>query len=152
MVTRVKRRIALALLAALSIWPLVHYGLARCYHIDHWRFSGFAMYTRPTDQPTLKFLGQLGDRPLTPDALRAALGPDARRVDAYVTRRKLWGELAEPSALGRLILDRMPQLSELTIVIDTATLAPGDDRLSTYTDRYLCARPATPGERVCAKE
>lgn len=150
--TTTKRRLALVVLALLLLWPPVHYALSRAYHLDHWRFSGFAMYTRPTDQPLLEFADTLADRPLDPARLRSALGHDVTRIDAFVARRKLWGELARPDALARLILSRLPELAELTITIDTVGLAPGDDFLSYRASRYRCARPESPGQAACARE
>jgi hypothetical protein len=138
--TRAKRRLFLGVLVLLVIWPLVHHLLARRYHINHWRFAGFAMYSRPADAPRLSFSGRLGDGPLTPDALRAALGEDTRRIDDYLTERRLWGDLARPDALARLLFRRMPELSEVTITVVTVRLAPGDDYLSYSTARYPFTR------------
>lgn len=151
MSTRVKRRLILGVLALLVVWPLVHYGLSRRYHINHWRFAGFAMYTRPADQPRLAFSGRVGDRPLTPDALRAALGDEVDQVDAFVARRRLWGELAKPEDLGALILERMPDLRDLVVVINTLALEPGADYLSHRAERYRCVRPSAPGDSVCTR-
>lgn len=150
--TATKRKISLCVLALLCAWPLVHYALSRSCHIDHWRFSGFAMYTRPTDRPVLEVVGEVNGQPLSQPALAAALGKDASRIDEYLDHRRLWGELAPPDGLARLILARIPQLAEVTLYIDTITLRPGDDSLSTFTDRYLCARPRSPDQAVCARE
>jgi hypothetical protein len=150
--TGTKRRIALVVLALLFLWPPVHYALSRTYHLDHWRFSGFAMYTRPSDQPLIEFADTLANRPLDPARLRAALGQDVSRIDVFLARRKLWGDLARPDALARLILSRLPELAELTITIDTVGLAPGDDFLSYRASRYRCARPESPTEPACARQ
>jgi hypothetical protein len=149
--TASKRRIFLGVLVLLVIWPLIHYGLARRYHINHWRFAGFAMYCRPAAVPKLGFAGMLGGRPLTPADLKAALGDDVDRVDAFIARRKLWGELERPDELGRLILERMPTLRDLRIVINTIALEPGDDYLSHRAERYRCALPGPGGGPVCVR-
>jgi hypothetical protein len=149
--TAVKRRIFLGVLVVLLIWPLIHYGLSRHYHINHWRFSGFAMYTRPAYLPKIGFAGQLGNRPLTPADLQAALGDDIDRIDAFVEARRLWGELETPEALGRLILARMPALHELKIVINTIGMEPGDDYMSHSAERYRCVRPGAGGGPACTR-
>ena len=148
MVTRTKERIFLGVLALLFLWPLAHYALARRYHIDHWRFSGFAMYARPSYTPKLEFAGLVGEQPLTPELLRTALGDQDARVDHFLARRRLWGDLEPPDALARLIFDRLPELSELTITIDTVGLEPGADYLSSSSRRYRCAPPRS-GHPVC---
>ena len=150
--TRVKQRVFLGALVLLLIWPLVHFALARRYHINHWRFAGFGMYTRPADLPRLSFAGRVGDRPLTPDLLRAALGDDSGQIDAFIARRKLWGELAGPEPVGRLILRRLPELGELTILVITIGLAPGDDYLSYSVDHYRCRRSRMAAGPACQRQ
>ena len=143
--TTTKRRLALVVLALLLLWPPIHYALSRAYHLDHWRFSGFAMYTRPTDQPLLEFADTLAHRPLDPARLRSALGHDVTRIDAFVARRKLWGELARPDALARLILSRLPELAELTITIDTVGLRPATTSSPTAPAVIAAPAPNRPG-------
>ena len=150
--TRIKRRIALGVLVLLVLWPLAHYALARHYHINHWRFAGFAMYTRPSDTPKLSFAGRLGDRPLTPADLRAALGEDTQRIDAFIEERRLWGTLASPEPLGRLILYRIPELSDLIILIITVGLEPGDDYLSYRVEHYRCQRMLMASGSACRRQ
>jgi hypothetical protein len=133
--TRAKQRLFFGVLVALIVWGFVHYGLVRRYGINHWRFAGFAMYTRPTPVPYLQFSGTLPDGPLTPARLRAALGEESTRVDDFIEARKLWGQLHPPDELARLIFRRLPELHELTITIFTVGLEPGDDYLSYTVDR-----------------
>jgi hypothetical protein len=146
---RVKRRVFLGLLLFFLVWPLVHYALSRAYRINHWRFAGFAMYTRPAYQPSLLFSGVQAGQPLSQSDLRTALGADKARIDELVAARKMWGDLVTPDAIGRLILERMPALSELTISIATVGLEPGDDHFSFTVDRFECARPHNAGAPVC---
>jgi len=141
MSTRAKQRIFVAVLALLVVWPLVHFGLSRRYHINHWRFTGFAMYTRPPYVVRLQFSGRLPDGPLSPARLRDALGADASRVDGFVSERKLWGTLATPQSLGRLIQARLPDLRDLVITVVTIGLEGGDDYLSYSIDRYPIRTP-----------
>jgi hypothetical protein len=138
--TRVKERIFVAVLAVLVVWPLAHYALVRSQHIDQWRFCGFAMYCRPAYIPKLQFGGTIGDQPLSQDRLRAALGSESARVDRFIARRKLWGDLARPDDLASLILERIPELQSVTITLLSTGLEPGADYLSTSSSRYLCTR------------
>jgi hypothetical protein len=139
-VTEAKRRVFVVLLGVLTVWPLVHYALSRRYHIDHWRFAGFAMYSRPAYQPSLQFAGVVDGQPLTQAALKAALGADAAEVDRFIARRRLWGDLLPPDALGRLVLDKVPGLGEVTITVVTAGMEPGEVSFSRFSRRYRCVR------------
>ena len=135
--TRLKKRLFLAMLTLLVLWPLVHYALSRLYRINHWRFAGFAMYARPAYVPYLTFTGTLPDGPLTPQRLRAALGKDgSARIDSFVARRRLWGDLARPDSVGRLVLARLPELRALEVIIITVGLEPGDSYLSYEPQHY----------------
>lgn len=148
----VKQRIFFGALIVLTIWPLAHYALVRAYGINHWRFAGFAMYTRPGSIPKLGFSGRLHDgSPLTPARLKAALGKDAARIDEFVQRRKLWGDLASPESVGKLLFERLPELDKLTIVINTVTLGPLADYASYTSDYYDCTRPGRRGSRSCTQ-
>jgi len=152
--TRTKKRLFVVALAILTLWPLVHYALARRYHLDHWRFSGFAMYARPPYAPQVQFAGAVIDgRALSQDELRRSLGPEAHRVDDFIAARKLWGELESPEAVGRVILERLPRLPELSITVITVGLEPDADYLSFRARTYHCTRPGTrpgaPGPPVC---
>jgi len=44
----VKRRLALALLAFVAAWPLVHRALVARFELDPWKHAGFAMYAAPS--------------------------------------------------------------------------------------------------------
>jgi hypothetical protein len=138
--TRVKQRIFFGALLCLVIWPLVHHGLSRRFHIDAWRFAGFAMYSRPANQVSLQFAGTVGDQPLSQSALRAALGDQASRVDQYQARRRLWGDLLPPDPVAALVFERLPELGSLTITVITTSMESGADRFTQLTRRYTCTR------------
>jgi hypothetical protein len=149
--TRTKKRIFLGVLCAFLFWPFIHYAVVRRWHLDPWRFGGFAMYTRPPSTVTVRFSGRIGDRPLTPDVLRAALGAESSRVDELLRRRKLWGDLATPEDVARLALSRLPGLTQLVITLVTIDLEPGNDHLSYSVSRYGCARRPEPREDFCRR-
>lgn len=151
MTTRTKQRICFGVLIALLLWPMAHFALARRYHINHWRFAGFAMYTRPAYVPKLQFAGMIGDQPLTPALLQQALGESTRRIDGFLAARRLWGELESPAPIGRLILARIPELAELTILVITIGLEPGDDHLSYSVERWQCTRGPGSDRPGCAR-
>ena len=128
----VKQRGFVAVIFLLIAWAPIHYALSRRYHIDHWRFAGFAMYARPPYQVSLRFS-------LLPAQIQSALGKDSARIDQWIQHRRLWGELAAPDEIAHLILERV-DVPALTITVVTDGMEPGDDVFTTNTREYRYSR------------
>jgi len=109
-----KKWTGLALLAAVAVWPAVHYGLYRAYGIDPWKLCGFAMYTRPHAAHRLEVL-QVRDGQATP--LRVVSPALAAEADRLGRRRGALGELGSPDRLGRLILAELPDVGHVRLVL-----------------------------------
>jgi len=49
----VKRRVVFVALVVLAVWPGVQHVVTDAYQMNHWRFAGWAMYTKPSPMPVL---------------------------------------------------------------------------------------------------
>ncbi len=134
---RWKRLAVGSLLGAVALWPLAHHAAVRLWHLDPWRFFGWAMYAAPTPYIELHFVerveGQFRVLQL-PQELRA-------QAAAYANARVRWGELYPPHALARAIARHRPQADGLAIVVRRYVLDRATSRFR-YEDRQYSYRLA----------
>jgi hypothetical protein len=109
-----KQRLVAAALALLAVWPLAHAALVARYHIDPWRFFGWAMYSTPKLPVRISIYERRGD-----ERVRVAvddLDPVLRKArQRLVNRRLRWGSLAPVDGFGRQLLAARPEAEVIEI-------------------------------------
>lgn len=145
-----KQRLVVALLGLLAVWPLVHAGLVARYHIDPWRFFGWAMYCTPKLPVRVSIYERRGDArvPIAARDLDPTLRQARRRL---LNRRRRWGILAPVDGFGRQLLAARPAAEAIEIELDHWYLDPASARIAarseTFTYRRAGERPAADGHR-----
>jgi hypothetical protein len=111
-----KARIAVAGLAALLVWPPVHWWLVETRALDAWKFFGFAMYCRPSIPPSLDaWILVSGQRHEYPAAKWPA---DTRLVlRRFLRDRQILGTLRPPNAVAHAILRTRPDAEQVLLVV-----------------------------------
>lgn len=112
MTTRVKRRIIVAILISLVIWPGLHFALAARLGFDPWELFGWAMYAVPQARYEMAVEG---DEAGVVKAFLPA-GP-LRQVHRDVARKRaLLGDLRSLDDYGAQVLASYPRLDAVFIV------------------------------------
>ena len=133
-----KRRIVIALLALVAIWPLVQRGLVARFGIDAWKLGGFAMYAAPT--PPLQVVLVDPASPETALDERALSAPLRRALDRFRIERHALGDLREPRDLAALGLEERADLGALVVLVQTARLDPETALITTRRVAYSYGR------------
>lgn len=58
----IRRRLVVALVVAVGMWPLVTFVLQRAFRVDPWKLMSFGMYSVPPRREPETMLGDLGGR------------------------------------------------------------------------------------------
>jgi len=111
-----KRIIVYAFLVAFTVWPLVHISLVKRFEVNPWKLAGWGMYSAPQLPAWVQLFA------LTPDSVgiyeiqtvQPALQP---AVDGFLRHRRGLGQLVEPDALARAMLDYYPGIDGVRIVV-----------------------------------
>lgn len=142
--TRIKQRGVLALLVALSLWPMAHHVMVRTFEMDPWRLLGFAMYAAP--KPTLKVrVVDLAWAPETPQAERelpaAVVHAFDEELEALRAGRQTLGRLDPWRARMASMFDVLPlEVGKISILLSRRVLA--DDAMLVHRPIHLeCLRP-----------
>jgi hypothetical protein len=131
----IKKRILLAVLALLAVWPLVHMGLVARYEIDPWRFFGFAMYAVPSSYQYVHEVELRDGREV--NIHHSWL--DEESLAAHLTlmrKRAVLGKFAEPHELAASLLKARPEMSGLKILVHRDVVSP---RTSLVESRHAAA-------------
>ena len=134
-----KRGVVVAILAWVTLWPLVHRGLVARYDVNPWKLGAFAMYTTPTP-PVLAVLLGPGDGGLVP--LDESALPDSvrREGDAFRMRRHALGEWARPDTWAEAVLSARPDLNGVVVMVQRMILDRQTARMSSRSGRYVYSR------------
>jgi hypothetical protein len=94
-----RTRAAVVMLALLAAWPYAHRVLVERYHLDPWRYFGFAMYCYPKNDVAVGFFVPVeGSMRMLP---RVAVPEDVERgLRRFRNERRARGSL-EPDAIAR---------------------------------------------------
>lgn len=134
-----KRRLALALLAALALWPLLHRGLVARYDLNPWKLAGFAMYTTPTPPVLVVVLHDAGGR-LAPLDERGLPEATRRALDRFRSERHALGRLRRPDDLARALFRARPDLPALVVLVQRMRLDPATARMTSTRERFVYTR------------
>lgn len=133
-----KRIIVYVFLAAFTVWPLVHIGLVKRFEVNPWKLAGWGMYSAPQLPAWVQLFA------LTPDSVgiyelqtvQPTLQP---AVDGFLRQRRGLGQLVEPDALARAMLDYYPGIDGVRIVVVQPFLDRHtgiiDERMTSYEYR-----------------
>ena len=133
-----KRIFVYALLTVFTVWPLVHIGLVKRYDVNPWKLAGWGMYSAPQLPAWVQLFGLTSDSVgiYELQTVQPALQP---AVDRFLRRRRGLGQLAEPDALARAMLEYYPAVDGVRIVVvqpfldrETGMI---DERMATYEYR-----------------
>ena len=94
-----RRRVMLAIVVFVLVWPLVHIGLVTRYRLDPWEFFAWSMYAVPAARVQVRVEVER-DGEVFP--LRA-MGDMRRQVRSFARRRTALGLLAPTESLAREI-------------------------------------------------
>ena len=133
MTVATKRRLLVIWLVLFSLWPLGHHALVTHYRMNPWKLFGWAMYCVP-NLPVRVELTTLEGAPL---AHRDGM---EERIDAFIERRRILGELAPPDALAASVLESDPSLDGVEIAIERLELDPRTDTIVSDVRRYRFER------------
>lgn len=132
---RLRRRLALSLLTAVTVWPLLQHGLARSLELDPWAFFGFAMYSVPNLRLNVR-AGALDGSGREPDWSAVPFSSYAL-LREYAERRARYGRLLSPDHLARRLLDANPEIPQLLIRIRRWRISPETSRLEPVDTDYV---------------
>lgn len=136
MTTRLRCRIALAVLTVSLLWPPFHHLLARSFELDPWAFFGWSMYAVPNLRINVRAarIGEVEGSEPDWNAISPALyGP----MHEYASRRQRFGRLLPPDRLSEEIFARQPELPGVLIRVRRWVIDRASSRLEARDTDYL---------------
>jgi hypothetical protein len=106
------------------------------FAMNHWKFAGFAMYTKPS--PSIFFNVHATDRELPLPELAQRIGQS--ELVRFQRLRELWGEFYAPDRLGARIFEAYPQYSRISVYVNTVVLDAASGMPRHRADQYRCDR------------
>jgi len=140
---RLKRTAVHLALALITLWPLAQMALVRRYAVNPWKLAGWGMYSAPQMPASVYIVAH------TSDAVGAyelsTLQPELQPALAEFLRARLGlGELVEPKALGRALLDYYPAIDGVSIEIVQPRLDRGSAMIEERSTTYRYDRRSRP--------
>lgn len=115
-----KRRLYLAAVLFVALWPALQFGLATSFRLDRWNLFGWAMYAAP-DRTIEIAVGRVEQGRTVPIALSPETTELARR---FALERSTWGRLARPDALAKAIAEEVPVGEGLAVQVRWLRIDP----------------------------
>jgi len=132
-----RRRIMLAIVAFVLVWPVAHAGLVARYRIDPWELFGWSMYALPAARVQVRVeVERAGER--TP--LRA-MGELRQRVKSFALRSTTLGSFAPTSSLAREIFADDSSIDAVIIVTREILLDRETTHFVAHDERHRHERP-----------
>jgi hypothetical protein len=136
-----RRRIVIALVVGMALWPALHFPLMRALDLNPWNWFGWAMYTQPAERIQVSYHSldgaALGHRSLGPhglEALKRAYGPWSRR---YL---QIHG-FAPPDELARVLLRHLEGWDGVVVRVERIGLERESARIAVLrTEEYTYRR------------
>jgi hypothetical protein len=124
----VKRRILLAILGTLAVWPIVHGWVVKRWDLDPWRFFGFAMYAVPATYQWVHEFELHDDREVSLHSNK--FEQEALRLHINLMRqRAVLGDLIEPNELAEALFAERPEMSGLKVLLHRVAVSPETSRV-----------------------
>lgn len=111
-----KARVVVTVLAALLIWPPIHYWLVESRALDPWKFFGFAMYCRPSIPVSI-------DAWVLVDGRRTEYPTDTwptagrARLRSFLRDRKILGTWRQPNGVAQWLFRARPDVEQVLLVV-----------------------------------
>lgn len=135
---KTKKRIVIYLLLLLTIWPPLHYILAKQIHFNHWKFFGLSMYITPTPFVEVEFADLDGSTFLDGNKIFSITNPDA--YYKFLEHRTNWGRIYKPNKLANEILGSWRGLKGIKLFVHVAKFDSLKAKPFIVTDIYNCLR------------
>lgn len=131
-----RRRVMVAIVIFVLVWPIAHAGLVSRYRLDPWEFFGWSMYALPAARVQILVEVERGgeNHPLR------AMGEMRRRVQHFARRRTALGLLAPTESLAKEILASDPTIDAVVIVTREIALDRGSTLLVANDVRHRHTR------------
>ncbi len=130
---RTKARAWLMALAALTVWPVLHFSLVERFELNPWKFFGFAMYCRPT-LPVRTTIEVIEDGRSVAVRIDQMPGPVRGALRDFSRNRSVLGTFREPEPVADWIFRIRPQADEVRIEVRHARIDPETGLI--VEDRY----------------
>ena len=125
MSSSIRRRVMLAIVVFVLVWPIAHAGLVARYQLDPWEFFGWSMYALPGAR--VQVLVEV-ERDGEIHPLRA-MGEMRQRVQRFARRRNALGLLVSTEPLATEIFAADSTIDAVIIVTREITLDRETTRL-----------------------
>lgn len=110
---KIKNRIALTLTVLFVAWPFAHRVFAEYYHINPWKYFGWAMYLVPAPAANVDIYGKF-DGQLLKLQRTTELKPI---IDNFLRNLANRGKLARPDELARFLFANQNSPEELKFIL-----------------------------------
>ena len=94
------KAMAVAFVALLLLWPLLHRMLIWNYGLHPWKYAGWAMYATPPQQASVSVRAELESEN------QYSFQPDTQELRAFGNKVRRYGKLADPSAFAHRLYCR----------------------------------------------
>jgi len=139
MATRIRHAALGAVMAALTVWPLVQIGLCFRYDLSPWKLAGWGMYAQPRLGASIDVLARESAggtaEPLPPVAYHVVAEADRFLQDWRWLRR-----LVRPDVFARAVFAAFPRYQVLEIVVHQQVLDHDTGIIVTEPNRFTYAR------------
>ncbi len=142
-----RERMALAAIAFVALWPLVHRGLVAAYDVNPWKLGGWAMYTAATPPVLVVAFEPRGQGGVPIDRTKLPVYAQ-QALQRFELRRHVLGNLHRPDEFAAHVLRARSDLSEVVILVQRMVLDPETARMTARTMHYTYDRAGFRGERA----
>lgn len=142
-----RERVAVAAIAFVAFWPLVHRGLVAAYDVNPWKLGGWAMYTAATPPVLVVAFEPRGEGGVPIDRTRLPVYAQ-QALQRFELRRHVLGNLHRPDEFAAHLLRARSDLPEVVILVQRMVLDPETARMTARTMHYTYDRAGFRAERV----
>lgn len=136
-----KKKLVVALLVALAIWPGLHFWLVKSYQLSPWRFFGWAMYCEPKLPIELKFFTRRDGANAPLVVGQGEEWADVRQHERdFLRQREIWGSLAAPDTLGAFLAQNAEGGDLVEVVVEHLALDRATAKIAAQQHRYTYRR------------
>ena len=119
-----KAKVVLAVLIAVTIWPLVQIGLVGRFDVSPWKLAGWGMYSAPAPI-NVNMTVHYRERGLATERPMAMPGPEIQIAAQQFLERHRWlGTLETPRRFVDTIFEKHPEYDGVRVVIEVDKMNP----------------------------